>query len=115
MAGAVGVINGKIVLQPNSNVKYKFKFPPAEVADGPGSIPYGTTVSSVDVTVYNSDGTDVGTSVLVSDALANNNVVCKLKYSSTWGEGRYKITFVLTLSDADTLEYDFQGLYLEDK
>jgi len=110
-----GYIDGKILLQPTSRVTRKFYFPPAESATAKGAIPYNTVVNSVVVTAYDVDGTDV-TSLLISGtpSVAANIVTVVLTYPTAWGEGRYKLSFKLTLNNTDIENFDFPGVQAKD-
>ncbi len=107
-------ISGKILIQPNTNTGFNFKFPIASSSTvNDGAVPYGRTISSVGVTAY-LDGTDV-TSLIINGTpqLSGDTVSVVVQYPST-GEGRYKFTFVLTLDNGWTLELDFPNVYVKD-
>ena len=68
-------------------------------------LPSGTTISSASVTAIKiSNETVVTNAVIVGNVVSGNNVNIQTKGGDD-GED-YKITAVVTLSDADTPEYD---------
>jgi len=109
--------NGQINLQPNDNLGYSFKITSASSDSlNDGFIPYGTGVSSVVVVVYDKDETDVTSDFVVgSPSVVEDIISMQLKYPSTNGVGRYKITMILTLDSGDTKEADFDRLYASNK
>ena len=105
--------HGDIRLRSDDIIRYSFKFTPASSATAnDGNIPYGTTVSSCDVSVYTEDGTAV-TSIVSSDTLSDNTCILTMQYPDDFGDGRYVIKFVLTLSSGDTKSNYFTRLYSE--
>lgn len=112
--------NLKVILQPGDTkygVSVKITTASSSTAND-GFLRYGQSVSSVShtITKVDSDGTDYTTELTHTNPTVVNNVVyIELKYNTTAGTGRYKITFVLTLSDGGTRELDFTRLYLLDE
>ena len=108
---------GQINLQPNDNIGYSFEVTVASsVSTNDGTIPYGTTVSSVVVIVYDKDDTIITTDLVVGTPTISSNIISiQLKYPTINGVGRYKITMLLTLSSGDTKELDFDRLYARNK
>lgn len=103
--------NGFILLQSNSSKNsYRFKFEPASTAEGKGAIPYETQMTSVNVSGYFEDGTDVSAVMVDSVQLFDTEdaVVVDLNYPGT--EGRYKLRFILTLNDGSIWEKDFNRI-----
>ena len=105
---------GQITLQPGDSMGYAFKITVASSSTAnDGFIPHGTSVSDVDVVIYDSDGTAVTTAILVgSPSIADNVISLKLKHPGY--NGRFKITFNMTLSNGDKKEADFGRLICED-
>lgn len=112
-----GYIDGLILLQPTSRVTRIFNFPPAPSDEGAGAIPHGTNINSdgAAVTGYDTDGNDV-TSELIEGlpSVSSNKVSVILTYPATTGEGRYKLSFALTLDNSDVENYDFPGVKAKD-
>ena len=100
---------GQIDLQTGDELGWTFKFPIATSATEKGSIPHGRTISNVEVVAYDADDVVV-TSDLISGtpSLSTDTVTVVLKYPVTNGEGRYKLTFELTLDNGWTRQFDFQ-------
>lgn len=108
-------IDGKIILQPTSKVTRKFYFPAASSESTRGAIPYNTTVSSVVVTAYASDGTNVTDQLISGTPSVDSNIVTVvLTYPATKGEGKYKISFACVLSNGDKENFDFPGIIARD-
>ena len=102
---------GKITLQSGDSIGYSFKFPIASTSTAnDGCVPYGRTISTVDVTAYDEDGDDVTTDLISgTPGLVGDTVSVVLKWP---GEvGRYKLTFLLTLDNAWQKEVDFKNVY----
>jgi len=106
---------GDITIQSGDSIGYNFKFPIASSAtSNNGAIPFGRTISSVTVTAYAADGTDVTTLIIEgTPSLISTTVIVVLKYPTT-GVGRYKLTFDLTLDNGWTREVDFTTLYVKE-
>ena len=107
---------GIIILQPGSaTVPYSFTFSAATSATAnDGSIPFGSTIASAVLTVFDSDGDDVTSEIIVAES--NTDTVCSvtMKYPATSGNGTYSLEFLLTLSTGAVLEYDFTRIYARD-
>ena len=103
-----------IVIQPLDEMTYTFGFSVSSSATAnDGSIPYGTTISSVAVTAHQAeDGTDVSDEVIVSSSVSNNVVSVKFQYDSDVGELLIHLRIAVTLSDTDVKEYDFNRVTL---
>jgi hypothetical protein len=100
---------GEINLQTGDEIGYGFKFPIASSTTEKGAIPYGRSISSVVVTAYDSDGNDVTTEMISgTPAISGEIVSIVLTYPSVTGDGRYKLTFALTLDNGWTRQKDFQ-------
>lgn len=105
----------KITVQPRSvNVGYRFHVTTCTSTDSnDGRIPFSTTISSVVVTAKTSDGT-TDTELITSTSLSTPDIDLTLSWPTTNGAGRYKLTFVLTLSDGSERELDFHRVVAED-
>jgi hypothetical protein len=105
-----------IWLQPgDATVPYTFTFAACTSATAnDGSIPYGTTVSSVVVTVFDEAGTDVTTQIVASETNTSLVETINMKYPATAGGGRYSIEMLVTLSSGAVMEFDFTKLYALD-
>ena len=104
---------GNIVLQLDDEIPFTFLFPVATTATkNDGCLPFGTVINSVIVKVIDEDLED-GTIDFIdtSPTLAGEKVTVKLKYPGTGKDGRYKITFYLTLSNGSR-QFDFRNLYV---
>ncbi|MDD5062778.1 MAG: hypothetical protein PHN44_10915 [Candidatus Marinimicrobia bacterium] len=106
-----------ITLQANdTKVPYTFTFGVCSSATAnDGMIPYGMNVSSIAVTAYNSDGTPNTSLISGTPTVASNVVTCKLNWPGA--TGTYKLTFVVTLDNADPTkrEADFKRIYAIDR
>lgn len=104
---------GIILLQPGSDtVPYTFTFEAAssETAND-GSIPYGTTISSIAVTAFDADGNDVTSEIVASSSLVTPVVAVSLQYPATTGDGKYSLEILLTLSTGAVMEFDFTRVH----
>ena len=106
----------RIILQPGSDaVPYTFTFSVASSATAnDGSIPYGTTISSVAVKAFDEGGTDRTTEIVDSSSVSSPTVSVALNYPSTTGAGRYSLEIVCTLSSTAVMEFDFLRVFAED-
>ena len=105
-----------IIVQPGSNITRTFTFAACSSATAnDGSIPYGVTIASAAVKAFDKDGTDSTTDLIVSSSATTLVVSVKIKYPVTGGAGRYSLEIVLTFSDDETEEYDFNRVYAEDR
>uniref|UniRef100_A0A6M3MCQ7 Tail protein n=1 Tax=viral metagenome TaxID=1070528 RepID=A0A6M3MCQ7_9ZZZZ len=106
---------GDITVQPGDlTVPYTFGLPACSSAiANDGSIPYGTTISSVVVTAEKADGT-VATGLVASSSVASNVVTVNLTYPST-GDGTYHLEFVCTLNTGAKIEFDFNRVKVRDR
>lgn len=107
---------GTITLQPGSaTVPYTFTFAAASSATAnDGSIPYGATISTVDVKAFDAAGNDVTSEMVVSESNTTLVETVNLKYPATTGEGVYSLEFLLTLSTGAVMEFDFTRVNAED-
>ena len=104
-----------IILQPGSNITRRYTFAACSSATAnDGSIPYGVTIASVVVKAFDKDGTNSTTDLIVSSSTTTLVVSVRLKYPVTGGAGRYSLEIVLTFSDGQTEEYDFNRVYAMD-
>jgi len=106
-----------IILQPNDYyVAYKFVSAACSSdAANDGNIPYGTNVSSAAVTAKDADGNTV-TDLVAEYATADNVVTVKLSYPSISGDGKYSLTFALTLDNGETvIEEDYNRVIAKDR
>jgi len=100
---------GQVLLQPFTQVGFDYEITICSSSTAnDGFIPYGTTVSSVNVIAYDKDE-EVVTGELIhgTPTISENVITTPLKYPETSGDGRYKLTFQLTLSDSSKVEADF--------
>lgn len=77
-----------------------------------GKLPFGTTISSVTAVARTEDDV-IDTELIASTSLFSSNITLTLTYPTTNGDGRYKITFVLVLSNASEVELDFHRVYVK--
>ena len=99
----------EIILQPNDDgVIYSFNVTTASASGAnDGYLAYGRSISSVVVTTYDEEGT-LTTDLVDGVAVLDGNIIRQpLQYPTTSGDGRYKITFVMTLDDSSIKEADF--------
>ena len=108
-----------IFLQPgDATVPYTFTFKACTTATAnDGSIPNGTTISSVVVKVFDAQDTDVTVTsgIYVGDSLDAGGLVVTitLKYPTS-GDGRYSIEMLATLDSGAVMEVDFTNLFALD-
>ena len=104
----------KITVQPNTkNAGYRFHVTTCtSTTANDGMIPFSTTISSVVVTAKTSDGSEE-TGLITSTSLITPDIDLTLSWPTN-GAGRYKLTFVLTLSDGSERELDFHRVVAED-
>jgi hypothetical protein len=104
-----------ITLEPqDSAVPFTFTFGVCSSATAnDGFLPYGTNISSITITAYNSSGTDATTQLVSSSSEDSNVVTVSLKYPATSGAGIYKLTFKLTLDNGTIKEADFTRIRAE--
>lgn len=109
--------NDKILLQPNDEaVPYRFDFDACSSStSNDGFLPYGTTISGVSVSATTDGGVDTTDELISSTSVNSNNITVALNYPSTTGEGRYHLTFILTLDSGSVLEADYNGVVARDK
>ena len=110
--------NKRILIQPgDSKVPYCFTFTvcSSETAND-GALPYDTTISSYTVSAHKHDSSDTSatTDIISSSSRSNFIITVYLKYPSTLGAGRYDLKFLLTLSNAAVLEFDFNRVFVRD-
>ena len=111
--------SGIIVLQPGSaTIPYSFTFAAATSAtSNDGSIPYGSTISSAVVKVFDAGKNDVTTEIIVGSTPVTGSgliITVSMKYPATSGTGNYSIEFVLTLNTSAVLEVDYTRVYAKD-
>jgi hypothetical protein len=106
--------NKSILLQPGDTkigITIRVKICSTATAND-GYIPFGTTVESAAATVYFEDGTVVTSGIVYSNPTVSGgqDVRIELKYPTETGEGRYKLSYLLQLSDGATKELDFNRI-----
>jgi len=104
----------KIELQPNtSGLVYAFNFPISTSATRKsGFLPNGTTISGVEVYGYNNDTNTTSSGWYSISTFSTDTVNVELSYPGA--DARYKITFVLTLSNGAVIEADFENIEAKD-
>lgn len=107
--------NKKIIIQPNTkDVSYRFHVTTCSSATAnDGMLPFSTTISSVVTSAKTADGT-TDTELIESTLLSSPDIDLTLSYPVTNGAGRYKITFVLMMSNASEIEIDFHRVEVVD-
>jgi len=109
----------EISVQPkDSAVPYSFTFPACSSAiANDGAIPYGTTIASAEVSATKLDNGKNGTTALIDASSVNGDyeVIVSLNWPSGTGlgAGKYKLTFLLTLSTGAIKEFDFLRVVAE--
>lgn len=100
-----------IILQENSNANsYRFEFKAATSAAAKGSLPYDTQMTSAIVSGYAEDGTDVSTLMVDSSSLSALDEYVEVRLNYPGANGRYKLTFLLFLSDGSKWEKNFNRI-----
>lgn len=97
-----------IVLQPlHKNVTYEFEITVASaVGEDDGFLPHNSTISSVDVKIFDNEGAE-NTEILQDTDLTGFVVTLTLTYPPVAGEGYYGVRFVVKLVDGQEIEADF--------
>lgn len=105
-----------IILQPgDATVPYTFTFAAcSSTTANDGSIPYNTTISSVAVTAFDEEGSDVTSQMVASESNTTTTETINLKYPATAGAGRYSLEMLVTLDSGAVMEFDFTRIYAED-
>lgn len=105
-----------IVLQPlHKNVVYEFDITVApEGKPNQGFIPYGSTISSITVKIFNNAGVE-NTEILKDTDLTDFQVTLTLSYPAIAGEGYYGVRFVIILADGQEIEADFARIQAVNK
>jgi hypothetical protein len=104
-----------IVIQPGDvNVPWGFIFTPAASDDARGAIPYGTVISSVEVTGLDSNGDEATGLVTASAVNDDGDKVTVLMSWPTAGEGTYRLEIILTLDTGAKREFDFNRVVAKD-
>ena len=90
--------NKRIKIQPNTeNYPLRLEFPVATSVTGGGAIPYGNSIASAQVKVYDPLGVDVSGSMVSNVLVTSPNIVkVNLSYFEGAVEGKYKMTVILT-------------------
>jgi len=103
---------GDITLKPGQKEGWEFLLPIAESATAKGAIPFGRTISSVDVDVYDADGTNV-TDIIIdgTPSFADNIVYITFQYPDIWGDGRYRTRILVTMDNGWTKPFIFDRVY----
>ena len=106
----------KIIVQPGSaTVPYTFTFAACSSATAnDGSIPFGTTISSAVIKVFDEAGVDKTTEIIASETNTATVLTISLKYPATAGAGRYSIEMLVTLDSGAVMEFDFTRVYAKD-
>ena len=109
--------NGIIKLQPGSaTVPYTFTFATCSSATAnDGSLPYGTTIASSVSKVFDKDGADKTSEIIVNESNTDTALSLTMKYPVTAGDGRYSLEILLTLSSSAVLEFNFTRIYAGDE
>lgn len=77
-----------------------------------GQIPYGLSVVSVDTIAYDKDNSDVTSDLVDGTPSVTNNIISgNIKYPTTNGVGRYKLSFLLTLSNGKQKRVEFDTIF----
>lgn len=108
--------HSQITLQPNDLERgFIFNFPicSSKTAND-GSLPFGTTISSIVVTSMTEAGV-TDTELLYFSSLSGQEITVQLSYPTTNGAGQYKLQFILTLSSGEVRELDFNKITCKDK
>ena len=81
-----------------------------------GFLAWGTTVSGVVTHIYNDENEDVTSELLYSNPTisGSGDIKISLKYPTSQIEGRYKLEYVLLLSDGSQKELTFHRIYAKD-
>jgi len=106
-----------IILQPGTlAMAYTFEFEICSAADAnDGSIPFGRTIDSVAVKVYDVDRNDVTTDIINGSPSESAEIVTiAFDYPTTNGAGVYNLEILCTLDDASVEEFDFNRIIAKD-
>lgn len=110
--------NNKIILQPNdSDVQYRFDF---TLCSSPtandGFLPFGSFIVEVEINTTDEERNTVS-DIVQSSVITNSGttIITTLSYPSDLSEGRYFLTFILTLDNGSVLEADFNRIEVIDR
>lgn len=105
-----------IILQPlHKNVVYSFEISVAgENEPNEGFLPYNSTISSIDVKIFDDDGTE-NLEILQDTELTDFVISLVLSYPPVAGEGYYGVRFVVKLTDGQEIEADFARIQCVNK
>lgn len=107
-----------VILQPlDRAVPYNFEFTVNSSAiANDGALPYQTTITDYAVTAHKAtSGVDVSAELIASLGRSDFIITVKLSYPPTHGNGKYHLTFTITLSNAAVMEFDFNRIYCRDR
>lgn len=106
-----------IVLQPaDSEIPFNYIFSTCSSAiANDGSLPYGVSISSMEVKAHKEIGTDVTSELIATSSFSGLVVTAKLKYPATSGVGIYHLTIKLTLSSGAMINFKFNRIMAADK
>ncbi len=105
-----------IYVQPGDSIGYTFTATVCtSTTANDGFVPYNRLISSVAVKAFDADGTDVTSDIIVgTPSLVDLITTVVLKWPTTNGAGRYKLEFIYTLDNSQTIEIDFNRLRAKD-
>lgn len=97
----------EILLRPgDAGVPYEFHAPPASAAgENDGAIPYGYSISSIQVFAYDVKGVDKTSELIYNSQVAQNIITVQLNYPSVSGTGKYLLKFLCTLNTGITITF----------
>lgn len=110
------MLGDEIVLLKSGTVAYPITFvfaPCSNDTTNDGSIPYGTTISSATVTVLDSTGVDVTTSIINDSSVNGLKYTILFDYSSDVAKGACIVNIYLTLSSGAILPKRWSKLKIE--
>lgn len=108
----------------DTNIPYHFNLTVCSSSTkNDGAMPYGSSVNSFTVTAHPQDSTAVYNKMISESSKSGSdgtNLIVKLGYHSTLGEGIYHLRFLVVgkLGSNDTAfkrEFDFDRIYVKDR
>ena len=108
-----GFLVGEVELNQDEKMGYSFKFLTATSATANnGAIPFGRTISTAAVTVFDIDGTNVTNLFIEDTTLVGDTVTVIFQYPGSDYEGQYKAVFKLTLDNGWVSTEVFSNVYV---
>jgi len=102
-----------IQLQPSDkDIDFLFELPKCTgVTANDGALPYGSTITDATVKAYDESGTEKTAELVVSTGIDGQYINVRLQYPTS-GNGRYTLTFIITINTGGIFEFVFTRVYV---